>query len=156
MNRFAIRHPRLDEVEMKAEPPPKTLRDHFEMQFALRGNDRLVQLRIDAENKSRIFVVQRREPRGQFVLFTLRLELQRGVNVRTRIFRHGKFQRMIRAHSVSPVCVFLSFTVAPKSPAPRRDTGSRVWPLSRKICPMRSVTLRLALNKSLPVVICPE
>src|SRR2546430_11269312 len=96
MNRFAKRYTRLDEVEMKPEPPPKALSDHFEMQFALRGNDRLMQLRIDTENKCRIFVVQRREPRGHFVLFTLRLGLQRGVNVRARIFRHGKFHRMIR------------------------------------------------------------
>ena len=55
-----------------------------------------MQLRIDTENKCRIFVVQRREPRGHFVLFTWRLGLQRGVNVRARIFRHGKFHRMIR------------------------------------------------------------
>src|SRR5262249_50859190 len=96
MNRFAKRHTRLDEIEMQAEPPPKTLRDHFEMQFALRGNDRLVQLRIDTENKCRIFVVQRRESRGHFVLFTSYLELQRGVNVRARIFRHGKFDWVIR------------------------------------------------------------
>src|SRR5499427_5446996 len=95
MNRLAKRHTWLDEVEMKPETPLKTLSDHFEMQFALRGNDRLMQLRIDAENKCRIFVVQRREPRGHFVLFTSRLRLQRGVNVRARIFRHGKFQRMI-------------------------------------------------------------
>src|ERR1043166_449685 len=96
MNRFAKRPTRLDEVEMKPEPPPKTLSDHFEMQFALRGNDRLMQLRIDTENKCRIFVVQRREPRGHFVLFTWRLGLQRGVNVRARIFRHGKLYGMIR------------------------------------------------------------
>ena len=81
---------------MNVEPPPKTLGDDFEMQFALRGNDRLVQLGIDAENKGRIFVVQRREARGHFVLLTLRLGLQRGVNVRVRIFRRGKFHRMIR------------------------------------------------------------
>jgi hypothetical protein len=80
---------------MNVEPPPKTLSDHFEMQFALRGNDRLVQLRIGAEHEGRIFVVQRRKPRGHFVLFTPRLRLQRGVNVRARIFRHGKFHRMI-------------------------------------------------------------
>src|SRR5437016_12134414 len=87
MNRFAIRHTRLDEVEMKVEPPPQTLSDHFEMQFALRGNDRLVQLRIGAEHEGRIFVVQCRKPRGHFVLFTPCLRLQRGVNARARIFR---------------------------------------------------------------------
>ena len=97
MNRFAKRHTRLDEVEMKPEPPSKTLSDHFEVQFPLRGNDRLVQLRIGAENKCRIFVVQRREPRSRFVLFPPRRGLQRGVNVRARIFRHGKFHRMIRS-----------------------------------------------------------
>ena len=96
LNRLAIRHARLDEVEMNVEPPPQTLGDHFEMHLALRGNDRLVQLGIDAKNKGRIFVVQRREARGHFVLFALRLELQRGVNVRPRIFRHGKLHRMIR------------------------------------------------------------
>jgi hypothetical protein len=51
MNRFAIRHTRLDQIEMNTEPPPKTLRDELEMQFALSGNDRLVLLRIGAENK---------------------------------------------------------------------------------------------------------
>src|SRR5207253_7897381 len=96
MNRFTIRHTRLDQVEMNAEPPPKTLSDQLEMQFALRGNDRLAQLRIGAESKCRIFVVQSREPGGRFVLFTFRLGLQRGVNVRARIFRHGKFYQMIR------------------------------------------------------------
>src|SRR5262249_55440595 len=90
------RHTRLNEIEMKTEPPPKTFRDHFKMQFALRGNDRLMQLRIDTENKCRIFVVQRREPRGHFVLFTWRLGLQRGVNVLARIFRAGKFPWVIR------------------------------------------------------------
>jgi len=75
MDRFAKRHTRLDEVEMKPKPPSKALSDHFEMQFALRGNDRLMQLRIDTENKCRIFVVQRREPRCHFVLFTWRLGL---------------------------------------------------------------------------------
>ncbi len=81
---------------MNVEPPPKTLGDHFEMQFALRGNDRLVQLGIHVEDKRRIFVVQRGEARGDFVLLTFRLGFQRGVNVRARIFRHGKFHRMIR------------------------------------------------------------
>src|SRR5262249_49720795 len=96
MNRFAKWYTRLDEIEMKTESPPKTLSDHFKMLFPLGGNDRLRQLGRDAENKCRIFVVQRREPRGHFVLFTSYLELQRGVNVRPRILRHRKFDRMIR------------------------------------------------------------
>ena len=66
------------------------------MQFALRGNDRLMQLRIDPEEKSRIFIVQGGKPRGHLVLFTLGLQLECGVNVRARIFRHGKFYGMIR------------------------------------------------------------
>src|SRR5437660_11370690 len=102
MNRVAKRHTRLDEVEMKPEPPPKALSDHFEMQFALRGNDRLMQLRIDTENKCRIFVVQRREPRGHFVLFTWRLGSQRADNVRARTFRHARFQRIIRRADCGP------------------------------------------------------
>src|SRR5262249_56096634 len=96
MNRFAKWHTRLDQVEMNVESPPQTLSDHFEMQLALRGNDRLMQLRIDTENKCRIFVVQGRKPCGYFVFFSSRLELQRCVNVRARIFRRGKFHRMIR------------------------------------------------------------
>ena len=97
LDRFAKRHPRLDKIEMHVEPPLQTLCDHVKMQFALRGNDGLVQFRIDAENKCRVFVMQGGETRGHFVLFTSRFGLQRGVNIRSRIFRHGKFQRMIRS-----------------------------------------------------------
>ena len=101
--------------------------------------------------------MQRRQPRGHFVLFTSRLGLQRGVNVRARIFRHGKFHRMIRrAKRVAGVRVLEFFHR--RANVARAETRHRLArpAVEQKNLPMRSVMLRLALNKSPPVVICPE
>jgi hypothetical protein len=96
MDRFAIRHTRLGEVHMHVETAAQSIRQHFQMQFSLGGNDRLVQFGIHPVKEGRILLVQRSEPGRDFVLLARSVRLQRGVNGRFGPFDSRQRHRAAR------------------------------------------------------------
>ena len=60
------------------------------MQLALRGNDGLVQLAVDAGLERRVLLVQRGEAGGELVLVAARVELERRLGVGLGIFDLGQ------------------------------------------------------------------
>ena len=81
---------------MGVEAAAQAVHDHFQMQFALRRNDRLVQFRIDAINKGRVLLVQRGQAGRDLVLLALGGDLQRGVDGGLRILHLGQLDRARR------------------------------------------------------------
>ena len=156
LDRLTIFHARLGEVDMDVVSAAQTVGDDFQMQFTLRGNDRLVQLAVHDIKKRRVFLVQRGEAGGDLILLAFHAGDERGVDVRLGINhlrqRHRMFQRAERVAGVRVLELHHRADVA----RTERVDGLAGLAVEQKIWPTRSVILRSLLNKSVPVVTEPE
>ena len=103
---LAVRDRRLLQGDLHAETTRQPLHNHLQVDLALPGRDRLVQLVVDAVVERRVLEVQRREAQGEFVLFALGAQLQGGVNIGARVvdFRQTHLEARA-AKRVAGVCV---------------------------------------------------
>ena len=66
-DRLAKGNARWQQLNLHLVPAPQTIGEHAQMQFALGGNNRLVQLRVHVVEQGRILFVQCRQSRGDLV-----------------------------------------------------------------------------------------
>ena len=66
LDRLAVFHARLGQFHVDIVTAAQTVGHDFQVQFALRGNDRLVQFRVHRIEKRRVFLVQARPGRRRF------------------------------------------------------------------------------------------
>ena len=78
---FAIGDFGFDEVEVDAEPGTEAGGDHLEVEFALAGDDGLMELGIDLVEEGLILLVERGEAGGDFVFLALGFEAESGVDI---------------------------------------------------------------------------
>ena len=96
------------------------------MQFALAGDDGLVQFRINAIDKRRVLLVQGGQAGGDLVFLALGAEPERGVDgwagdtAPWAVSPGGPGEQR-----VLPVCVSFNFTTAPMSPPLNSFTSCR-------------------------------
>ena len=81
------------QLDMGVESAFQAVHQHIQVQFALGGNDRLVQFRIDAIDKSGVFLMQRRQAGRDLVFLALGGAVQRGMNGGLRILHLHQFDR---------------------------------------------------------------
>ena len=92
-------------VPHDAEAAREPLDDHLELNFTLSRDDRLVHFVIHAVVKRRIFLVQRGETDGEFVLVAFGPQPQRTMDIRCGIFDFVQNHRLARtAQRVAGVC----------------------------------------------------
>src|SRR5262245_28699367 len=85
MDRLAERHARFTQLYMHVEPVAQPVRQHFQMQLALGGKNRLVKFAVHLVNECWVFFMQGRQSDSHLVLFTGGLYLQSCVNGWLRI-----------------------------------------------------------------------
>ncbi len=107
------------------ELPQHPVDQDFQVQLAHAADQRLAGLVIDAHAESGIFFGQPAEGVGQLVLVRLRFRLNRNGDHRLRNSMASSTTGAPGSHSVSPVEVCLTPTIAPMSPARMTVTSSR-------------------------------
>jgi hypothetical protein len=121
---LAKRDARLGEIDVDIEAPAQPIGDDFKVQFALRGDQRLVQFGIDAKMKRRVFVLQCREPGSDAVFFAACLRLQCRVNARLRILDARQPHRSARG--TKRVARVRTFQLHHRAEVARVETADRL------------------------------
>src|SRR5690606_37591257 len=83
-DRLAVRHLRAANVRVDLELATKAVDDDLEMELAHPADDRLTRLLVRVDAERRVLLRKLREPRGQLVLVSLRLRLDRHRDDRLR------------------------------------------------------------------------
>ncbi len=91
---FAITNARFGEFDFDFVAALQALRDDLQVQFALAGDNGLVQLGIDLVKEGGIFVVQRGQAGGDLVFLTLGVKLERGMNIGSGILHFRQDDRI--------------------------------------------------------------
>jgi hypothetical protein len=77
---FTVRDLWLRQSDVHIETACKTIHQHLEVQFALGGDDGLVEFRVHTENEGGILFVQGSQPGGYFVFLAFGSRLEGGVD----------------------------------------------------------------------------
>ncbi|MFM1943499.1 MAG: hypothetical protein RI897_2481 [Verrucomicrobiota bacterium] len=88
---FAVGDFGFDEVEVDFEPGFETLGEHLEVEFALAGDDCLVEFAVDVVEERLVFLVEGGEAGGDLVFFAFGFEAQGGVDIGFGVFDFGEF-----------------------------------------------------------------
>ncbi len=132
---------------LDAIAPLHALDGDVEVRLAHAGEQHLRALRVARDVQRRIFFDHASERRAQLIEVALRLRRDGGGEDRRRGMWMGGSGSVSFAPSVSPVCVLLSLTTAPMSPAGTSAALLRSCRALQKIWPSRSSVLVLRCRR---------